>query len=66
MIVIVKQEKRIDEIVFEYYGNLDHLDEVIELNPHLYQKVVLDLGDKIKLPEFQKKEKIANIKGLWD
>ena len=65
-IFTVTQPKRLDEIVFQYYGTLQHLTSVIEDNQHLINKVVLDVGDKVNLGEFEVAPPISKTKTLWD
>lgn len=65
-IFTVTQPKRLDEIVFQYYGTLQHLTSVIEDNQHLINKVVLDVGDKVNLGEFEVVPSISKTKTLWD
>lgn len=68
MILTVTQEnKRLDEIVYSYYGSLEHFQKVLELNN--ITKVFLDLGDVVELPDIEeledKKEEFSEIGGLW-
>ena len=68
MILTVTQEnKRLDEIVYSYYGSLEHFQKVLELNN--ITKVFLNLGDVVELPDIEeledKKEEFSEIGGLW-
>lgn len=65
MIVELTQKQRFDEIVFSHYGDLDHLDDVIEVNQTHINKLSLEVGDKVELPIFEEKSTIKNIKTLW-
>ncbi len=65
-VTIIQEDKRLDEIVFEHYGNLDHFDDVVDVNEELALKTILELGDVVELPEFEKKTKSSNAKTLWD
>ena len=66
MIVSIKQENQtLNDVVLEHYGDLTHLDDVIALNPKLLSKVVLDLGDKVELPQFEQKSQEQTVKALW-
>lgn len=64
--VIVQENKRLDEIVFSHYGNLDHFDDVVEANEELALKTILELGDEVILPEFEEKKKEQSVPALWD
>lgn len=65
-IITLTQEKRLDTVVYEYYGDLLMYDEVISLNTHLLDKLILNLGDEVKLPlkKLPKKELVGE--SLWD
>lgn len=65
-VTIVQEDKRLDEIVFEHYGSLDHFDDVVDVNEKLALKTFLDLGDVVELPEFSKITKSSNARTLWD
>lgn len=60
-----KKGDRIDNIVYEVYGNLDVLAEVLFANKHLNLRAVLDNGDKVYLPVIE--NVVAELKGisLW-
>lgn len=67
MIVRISQKNQsLNDVVLEHYGNLNHLDEVIDLNPKLLHKIVLELGDVVELPEFKNDSKKEDeIKSVW-
>ncbi len=65
-VVVVQESKRLDEIVFSHYGNLDHFDDVVEANEELALKTFLELGDEVILPEFEEKKKEQTVPALWD
>ncbi|WP_157352234.1 tail protein X [Aliarcobacter butzleri] len=66
-LTITQENKRLDEIVYNYYGSLEHFQKVLELNN--ITKVFLDLGDVIKLPDIEeleeKKDEFSEVGGLW-
>jgi uncharacterized membrane protein (UPF0127 family) len=66
MIVEVVQEIRLDEMVFNHYNNLDNFEMVLEINKHLVNKFILEVGDKVELPRFVESNKTIAIKALWD
>ncbi|WP_151946925.1 tail protein X [Aliarcobacter butzleri] len=66
-LTITQKNKRLDEIVYNYYGSLEHFQKVLELNN--ITKVFLDLGDVIELPDIEeleeKKDEFSEVGGLW-
>ena len=66
---LVKYSMRLDEIVYEIYGNLNLFEEILEKNIHLQRKTSLDAGDIVTLIEIPKtnntKNKEENLKALW-
>jgi len=60
----LKENKRLDQIVYDYYGNLDNFEEILELNKHLIDKVILDIDDVVYLPDITT-GKIVEEKSLW-
>jgi phage tail protein X len=57
---------RLDQIVYKEYGTLKIFDKVLEANPHLDKKVILDDNDVVNLPVIQiKKETTKEVKSLW-
>lgn len=65
-VVVVQENKRLDEIVFSHYGNLEHFDDVVEANEELALKTILELGDEVILPEFEEKKKEQSVPALWE
>jgi len=62
----VTENKRLDQVVYEQLGSLDNFEEILELNKHLIEKDILDIGDIVYLPEpKQEDEKIIKEKALW-
>jgi len=63
----VTENKRLDQIVYEQLGSLDNFEEILELNKHLIEKEILDIGDIVYLPEPipTDDEKIVEEKALW-
>jgi hypothetical protein len=63
----LKENKRLDQVVYEELGSLDNFEEILELNKHLLEKDILDIGDVVFLPEFSQieNEKIIKEKALW-
>jgi hypothetical protein len=60
------ENKRLDQVVYENLGSLDNFEEILELNKHLIEKEILDIGDIVYLPEpVQTNEKIVEEKALW-
>lgn len=46
----VTTEQRLDEIVYSKYGTLEFMAIVIENNPHLNKKIILEVDDIVNLP----------------
>jgi len=63
---IVQEPKRLDQIVWEVYGNLEQFEEVLEANPKLSKKMILQVGDVVHLPPKKQKPKIVEAKALWN
>jgi hypothetical protein len=62
----ITENKRLDQVVYENLGTLDNFEEILELNKHLIEKEILDIGDIVYLPEPKKEdEKIVEEKALW-
>lgn len=66
MRIVLTQELRLDEVVFQHYGNLDNFDLTLENNPKLASKDVLVPGTEITLIELEEKSNINEVKTLWD
>lgn len=67
-IVITQVDLRLDEIVFEKYGHLKYLEEILELNIKIIgQQLHLPLGMELKLPIYQDESNIAEVEAnkLW-
>ena len=63
----ITENKRLDQVVYENLGTLDNFEEILELNKHLIEKDILDIGDIVYLPEPTKTdEKIVKEVALWD
>ena len=60
----LKENKRLDQVVYDYYGNVDNFEEILELNKHLIEKVILDIDDVVYLPDITT-GKIVEEKSLW-
>lgn len=58
---ILEHNKRLDQVVFAYYGDLTMFDRVLAANPHL-TNVTLSMGDSVNLP---KKEITTVEESLW-
>ncbi|WP_324171973.1 tail protein X [Sulfurimonas sp.] len=62
---IVTEPQRLDTIVYEHYKTLDVYETVLEINAHLLNKYILELGDKVMLPTIQITKKVEDG-ALWD
>ena len=63
----ITENKRLDQVVYEQLRSLDNFEEILELNKHLIEKDILDIGDIVYLPELvlTDDEKIVEEKALW-
>lgn len=62
--VEASDNQRLDEIVYEQYGTLEFMEIVLENNPHLTTKLVLNIGDVVYLPTVDKTIEIKEDE-LW-
>lgn len=61
-----QEGERLDQITFREYGTLDVFDKVIEANPDLTSKLVLEHGDKVNIPIVEYERYTAKeVKTLW-
>jgi len=63
---VVMEPKRLDQIVWEAYGSLEQFEEVLEANPNLSRKLLLEPGDIVKLVPAKQKPRIVEEKALWN
>ena len=49
-IVKALNEQRLDEIVYIAYGTLKNMEKVLDMNPHLTSKILLDSSELVNLP----------------
>lgn len=56
---------RLDQIIYQYYGTLDVMNEVMMNNPHLMSTPILSTGDKVYLPEITEPEQAETGVSLW-
>lgn len=63
---LAQKGDRLDQITYSEYGTLKIFDKVLEANPHLMTKVILDDNDTVNIPVIQiKKEATKEVKSLW-
>ncbi|WOE69077.1 tail protein X [Hydrogenimonas thermophila] len=62
---IAKEGERLDQIVYAVYGTLDVYNEVLKANIHLADKIELDAGDIVYLPEIKTDVETKDEKVLW-
>lgn len=61
----VTQITTLDKIVYQFYKNLDDFKLILEANPLLKNKLILEVGDVVNLPILEKKQEVK-VKRLWD
>lgn len=62
--VEASDNQRLDEIVYKEYGTLEFMEIVLENNPNLTTKLVLNIGDVVYLPIVDKTVEIKEDE-LW-
>ncbi len=62
---IATQGDRLDHIVYQYYGTLEVLTDVMMSNPSLLNKPILDEGDRVMLPEIKIAPQSETGVSLW-
>lgn len=63
----ITENKRLDQVVYENLNTLDSFEYILELNKHLINKEILDIGDIVYLPEpTQNDKKVVKEIALWD
>jgi phage tail protein X len=63
---LAKDGERLDQIIYKYYGSLVFFDKIIDQNTHLMDKLVLDSGDVVFLPQINFNQKETKVAALWD
>jgi len=48
---VATQGDRLDQIIYQHYGTLDVMNEVMIHNSHLMSTPILQNGDKVYLPD---------------
>ena len=61
----VIQNTTLDKVIYQFYKNLDDFKVILEANPLLKNKVILEVGDVVNLPILEKKQEVK-VKRLWD
>lgn len=61
---IAKTGERLDQIIYSNYGTLEAFEQVLEANPHLLKKEILEIGDIVYLPNVVL-EKVKKEDVLW-
>ena len=62
---VVTEPKRLDTIIYNHYNTLTVLEAVLEVNTHLLNKYILEIGDKVLLPKFKINKEVEDG-ALWD
>ena len=61
----VIQSTTLDKVIYQFYKNLDDFKLILEANPLLKNKLILEVGDVVNLPILEKKQEVK-VKRLWD
>lgn len=62
---IATQGDRLDQIIYQYYGTLNVMNEVMMSNVHLLSKTILDAGDEVYLPDITAPSQTESGVNLW-
>ena len=62
--IVLDTRKRLDTIVYETYGTLDVFKDVLKANKHLKNKLILDIGDVVILPNIKIVKEVKEV-SLW-
>lgn len=61
----VTQMVRLDQICLKYYDDLKALPCLLEANPDVLKKDLLEPGDIIQLPSWEAPQEASQTGGLW-
>jgi len=61
---VLDTKKRLDTIVYETYKTLDVFKEVLKANRHLKDRLILDSGDVVILPNIKIVKEVKEV-SLW-
>jgi len=66
-VAVTQQGKRLDEIVFERYGNLELFDTIVALNNDIVQDVFVKQGAELMMIElpYSTAPKLQKASALW-
>jgi len=62
--IVLDTKKRLDTIVYETYKTLDVFKEVLKANRHLKDRLILDSGDVVILPNIKIVKEVKEV-SLW-
>lgn len=69
MKVLAIQNDNLDAIIYRHFGRVDGLLEpTLELNPHLTETAIIEMGTEVNLPDEEtiKQGKTIQSVNLWD
>ncbi len=62
----VTQSTTLEKIVHQFYKDVSKTPQVLEHNPKLKNKLILEVGDIVNLPVLKEKKSKESVKRLWD
>lgn len=63
--ILATEKERLDEIVYREYKTLEVFEKVLEHNPHLTSKIILNMGEIVNLPIISIKKENEKEESLW-
>jgi len=63
--MIITAPIKLDVLVYDYYGDVNYLPQVLSDNPHLINTHILQVGDEVILKDYQPIVK-KQLPRLWD
>jgi len=62
---IANDGDRLDKIVYLHYKDINMLENIMQFNMHLLDKLILSAGDKVYLPPINKNIRLHKSRALW-
>lgn len=65
MTYIAKDQEHLDTVVYNRYKTLKVFETILQVNPHLLTKRLLDAGDQVLLPSLNLPPQENQVEALW-
>ncbi|PTQ90290.1 tail protein X [Agitococcus lubricus] len=67
MQIVSIQGDRVDIVCWRFYGNTNHVEQILDANPQLaFLPVILPIGTVITMPDIPQKNTVIDTVQLWD